>query len=557
MKILSSTATLEKYGITEPCEEILLGKSEICDGIVSIDFKCVKYPYDFCRMFTRDSAVQVTLDTGKTEKYLGQYCFNPFWARSVFGDDLSAEVKEMQYLLTKSTDKYVFVLPISNDKFNTTIKADGDNIKLCVNLLYSGAEFISGDIAVIVKDTNPYAAVKNGFKKAYDKGLIKTPPKDIKKYPEVLNKLGWCSWNAFYHDVTEEKLIAKLDEFKAKDIPVKWILIDDGWSEFADMKLKSIYEDRTKFPNGLKHTIERIKSEYGIEAVGVWHSLTGYWYGTDFNDDSIIQARYDRFIPKGYDFYSKWHTYLKEQGVDFVKVDCQGNTVEFLKNKEDALGTISEIFDGLEQSAKESFDFMINCMGMNNINSLNHKSSVLLRSSDDFYPKKEDGFYNHALDNIYNSVFYNELFYCDFDMWWSKHFGAKQNAVLRFMSGGPVYMSDEVNGSDSEYIKIFTDIDGSFMRPQNALRTTYDWLFGFDKILKAFNKVDDGYIITAFSFSESGTATLSQSDIGIKCDTEVTELFSNEVFTLKNDEKVDIIMDKNDVKLYKLCPKLK
>lgn len=557
MKILSSTATLEKYGITEPCEEILLGKSEICDGIVSIDFKCVKYPYDFCRMFTRDSAVQVTLDTGKTEKYLGQYCFNPFWARSVFGDDLSAEVKEMQYLLTKSTDKYVFVLPISNDKFNTTIKADGDNIKLCVNLLYSGAEFISGDIAVIVEDTNPYAAVKNGFKKAYDKGLIKTPPKDRKKYPEVLNKLGWCSWNAFYHDVTEEKLIAKLDEFKAKDIPVKWILIDDGWSEFADMKLKSIYEDRTKFPNGLKHTIERIKSEYGIEAVGVWHSLTGYWYGTDFNDDSIIQARYDRFIPKGYDFYSKWHTYLKEQGVDFVKVDCQGNTVEFLKNKEDALGTISEIFDGLEQSAKESFDFMINCMGMNNINSLNHKSSVLLRSSDDFYPKKEDGFYNHALDNIYNSVFYNELFYCDFDMWWSKHFGAKQNAVLRFMSGGPVYMSDEVNGSDSEYIKIFTDKDGSFKRPQNALRPTYDCLFGFDKILKAFNKVDDGYIITAFSFSESGTATLSQSDIGIKCDTEVTELFSNEVFTLKNDEKVDIIMDKNDVKLYKLCPKLK
>lgn len=557
MKILSSTATLEKYGITEPCEEILLGKSEICDGIVSIDFKCVKYPYDFCRMFTRDSAVQVTLDTGKTEKYLGQYCFNPFWARSVFGDDLSAEVKEMQYLLTKSTDKYVFVLPISNDKFNTTIKADGDNIKLCVNLLYSGAEFISGDIAVIVEDTNPYAAVKNGFKKAYDKGLIKTPPKDRKKYPEVLNKLGWCSWNAFYHDVTEEKLIAKLDEFKAKDIPVKWILIDDGWSEFADMKLKSIYEDRTKFPNGLKHTIERIKSEYGIEAVGVWHSLTGYWYGTDFNDDSIIQARYDRFIPKGYDFYSKWHTYLKEQGVDFVKVDCQGNTVEFLKNKEDALGTISEIFDGLEQSAKESFDFMINCMGMNNINSLNHKSSVLLRSSDDFYPKKEDGFYNHALDNIYNSVFYNELFYCDFDMWWSKHFGAKQNAVLRFISGGPVYMSDEVNGSDSEYIKIFTDKDGSFKRPQNALRPTYDCLFGFDKILKAFNKVDDGYIITAFSFSESGTATLSQSDIGIECDTEVTELFSNEVFTLKNDEKVDIIMDKNDVKLYKLCPKLK
>ncbi len=550
MKLINQTATLEKYGITQPKEDILKGNTIINDGVVRIDFECIKYPYDFCRMFTRDSAVQITINIGKIEKYLGQYCFNPFWARPVFGDNLSQERKEMQYLLAKTEKDYVFVFPISNDKFNTTIKADGDNITLCVNMLYSGAELVNGEITVITTAADPYAAVKQGVKKAYDKGLIKTPPKEGKKYPEVLNKLGWCSWNAFYHDVTEEKLIQKLEEFKTKEIPVKWILIDDGWSEFSDMKLLSIYEDKTKFPNGLGHTIERIKKEYNIEAVGVWHSLTGYWYGTEFEDDTVIKARHDRFIPKGYEFYSKWHSYLKNQGVDFVKVDCQGNTVEFLKNRAGALGTISDIFDGLERSAEENFDFMINCMGMNNINSLNHKSSVLLRSSDDFYPEKEDGFYNHALDNIYNSVFYNELFYCDFDMWWSKHFGAKQNAVLRFASGGPVYMSDEIDASSNEYIRLFTDSDGKFKKPLDALRPTYDCLFSFDKVLKAFNKTEDGYIVAAFTFNEYGKSTISASDIGKTCDFEVTEILSGESFMLKSGDYLDISMDINDVKLY-------
>ena len=549
MQIIETSGLLEKYGRVEFNGEYLQGVAKLFDNCVNINSNCVAYPYDYCRMFTRDNAIQVTLDIGKTEKFLGQYCFNPFWARSTFGDDLSKETKEMQYLLTKSKDKYVFVLPISNDKFNTTIKADGDNIKLCVNLLYSGAESISGDIAVIVEDNDAYTAVKQGYKIAYDKGLIKTPPKEGKKYPEVLNKIGWCSWNAFYHDVTEEKLIAKLDEFKTKDIPVKWILIDDGWSEFSDMKLLSIYEDKTKFPNGLKKTIEKIKTEYGIEAVGVWHSLTGYWYGTKFKDNTVIQARNDRVIPKGYDFYSKWHIYLKEQGVDFVKVDCQGNTMEFLKNTEGALGIISEIFDGLEKSAEENFGFMINCMGMNNINSLNHKSSVILRSSDDFYPQKDDGFYKHLLDNVYNSVFYNELFYCDFDMWWSKHIGAKQNAVLRFMSGGPVYISDEIGDSDNEYIKLFTDENGIFKRPKNALRPTYDCIFGFDKVLKTFNEFENEYIIALFAFSDGGTATISPKDFGQTGDYNVKSVLSNNEFQI-GDTGIEVQLSANDVEIY-------
>ena len=555
MEIAKYRGSLEKYGIIEPDNDRINGDARIDkDGdteYVQFNMECLLCSYDYCRMFTRDGAVQITLDCGKIDRYSAQYCFNPFWTRPVYGTDVDEIDKEMQYILLESGDNYIFILPVSNNKFNTTIVSQDGKLTLWVNMLYSGAEHISGTAAVITTDTDPYMSIKKGFRTAYNKGLIKTPPRDCKKYPDVLNKLGWCSWDAFHHDISEEKLINKLEEFKAKGIPVKWVLIDDGWSQFKDDKLLSIYEDREKFPDGLKHTINRMKTEYGLEAVGVWHSLTGDWFGTAYEVDTVMESRKGRVIPKGYEFYSKWHSYLREQGVDFIKVDSQGNTVEFLKNTYNALGLISEIFDGLEKSAEENFDFMINCMGMNNINSLNHKSSVLLRSSDDFYPKKDDAFYNHAVDNIYNSVFYNELFYCDYDMWWSKHFAAKQNAVLRYMSGGPVYTSDEPDGSDNEYIRMFTADDGSFKRPKNALRPTYDCLFGFDKVLKAFNETDDGYFVTAFTFGDRGRTTVQSSDFGGHGNYEVTEFFSKEHFILSDGESKDIDLCSNDAKIYK------
>ena len=118
------------------------------------------------------------------------------------------------------------------------------------------------------------------------------------------------------------------------------------------------------------------------------------------------------------------------------------------------------------------------------------------------------------------------------------------------MSGGPVYTSDESDGSDSEYIGMFTADDGSFKRPKNALRPTYDCLFGFDKVLKAFNETDDGYLVTAFTFGDSGRTTVQSSDFGGHGNYEVTEFFSKEQFILSDGESKDIDLCSNDVKIY-------
>ncbi len=543
--------TLEQYGKKEFDGEYITGEAHITQNnevkYLEITAKCIPEPYNYSRIFEKNNAVTVVCSCESAEEFMGQHVFSPFWASPVFTEDFKKGTS-VQYLLIKRKNDYMFILPISNEHYNTTISCGDDCININVNMPSGGFDSISGTIAVISTAKDPYDAIKNSFIGV--EKLIKTPRKIHKEFPEILNYLGWCSWNAFYHDVTEDKIIRKLSEFKEKNIPIKWILIDDGWSQTQDMKLLSIFEDKNKFPNGLKHTINLVKSEYGIEKVGVWHSFTGYWYGTDFENEDTQIARHNRFIPNGYEFFSKWHTYLKKQGVDFVKVDCQGNAVEFLKNRPEAFSLLSEIYNGLEDSASENFDFIINCMGMNNINSFNHKSSVLQRSSDDFYPDKQDSFRTHAMCNIYNSVFVDELFYCDFDMWQSEHFDAKRNAFLRFASGGPVYLSDELNKSDSKYIDLFTDTTGRFERPLDALKPTYDCLFGFKNILKAFNRTKNGYLIVVYNFGEEQKTEISSKDFGENRNFKMSEYLSGTQYTISNNQPVNITISKDDVKLF-------
>ncbi|WP_348243384.1 Sip1-related alpha-galactosidase, partial [Salmonella enterica] len=45
----------------------------------------------------------------------------------------------------------------------------------------------------------------------------------------MLNWFGWCTWDAFYTDVTEEGVKQGLESFEIGGIPPKFVIIDDGW----------------------------------------------------------------------------------------------------------------------------------------------------------------------------------------------------------------------------------------------------------------------------------------------------------------------------------------
>ena len=557
MKIVECKAYLERYGETNIDNKFVEGKMTIVEKedyfLLDVNVNCIFNPYVYQRCLSKDISASVTVEFDNIDKVLVQKITDPFWSRYEFLNKTTNFSAEGQAMLMKCKDKYACILPLISKEFKASITGSKLNncVKINISKMSCGCNKINGTVAVITESSDPYDAVGKAYEKAVLRGLITTPLKKDKSYPTILEKLGWCTWNAFYHDVSEAGIIEKMEEFKAKKIPVKWVLIDDGWSEYSDLKLHSIYEDKTKFPSGLKGTIEILKKEYDIEAVGVWHAMTGYWQGVKDSMTNITAANGDTYVPCGYEFYSKWHKYLKEQGVDFLKIDAQGNIVEFLNGRDNALEKIFEIQSGLEQSVFENFDFMINCMGTNNINMFNRKNSVLVRNSDDFFPQKEDALKNHVLQNAYNAVFNDNLYYCDYDMWWSNHFEAEQNAALRAISGGPFYLSDAVGESNEKIINKFVNQNGEILRYDNAAKPTADCLFGIDNILKIYNTYGKNGIVAVFSFEIGGKVQIGANDFGGKGDYIVTEIFSGDSYRLNEKELIDVELNANSVKMFR------
>ena len=538
--------------------------------IVKCDISTIAYPYDYFRCFDTYSGIILEFMAEENTKIKGLAIerFNPFWTKPVFFDDFSQVTDNTHQVLIENGNEYIHIMPISGATIQTcACKSENKNIlTLRAGAYFGGSTKLSGALAVISKGDNPYKTVEKSYNMACENEIILTPLKAKKTYPKHLEGLGWCTWNAFYHDVTAEGIEKKLIEFREKNIPIKWIMIDDGWAMTEDFKLKSGCVDKNKFPDGLKAFIKHIKQKYGIEYVGIWHSFTGYWFGIDkngelYNKDSDLFTEHNSGLvlpgnsfDQAYKFYSDWHKYLKDEGIDFLKVDCQGNALQFYKNTKGVGEAVVNLHNALEKSVMENFGgVMINCMGMGNLDMFSRQSSAVIRNSDDFFPDKEDGFLSHITQNAYNAVFNDNLYMCDFDMWWTKHISAKQSSVLRAISGGPVYVSDEVGNTDREYLMPIIDENGKIIRCDNAAKPTADCLFEnpHDGILKLFNTIGESIVIAVFNLSD----TKKKTKINLKDIYAIDNYHMYRYFAKAYDDFADgfeIEVEANDVEIINL-----
>ena len=501
--------------------------ADICEAEITLQTE------DGYALASKDSVYADIFLDREIKDALSRKMNSPFWTSPEFETDFSKLSYDIQNMLIKTEDDYVAVLPLCNDSFISCIGASDDKstIRLYLSKFFEGSDSLGGIAAVFAKDKNPHKAVEKAYEYAAKEGYIKTKLKREKKLDEMYYGFGWCTWDAFYKEVSEENILKKLEEFKTKNIPVKWVMIDDGWSTLTGENLtvlRGFEADSTKFPNGLGGCIKRLKEEYGIEKVGVWHAFTGCWNGVEYGSDlyekqkqNLVKSTDGYYIPNGkkaYDFFDSWYTYLKSQGVDFVKIDAQGCTPGKIMNKDNFSKRYIDMHLAVEEAAKKHFDSnVINCMGMSNADLYFRPYTSLARNSDDFYPNKENGFETHIMQNAYNTVFHRNLFYCDFDMWWTTHINAKQSSVLRAISGGPIYVSDKIGESSEEFIAPLTDDNGRLLICDNAALPTDDCLFKdcSGDVLKIYNTVGDEGVVAIFNLSdEKKSVSVGVEDFG-------------------------------------------
>lgn len=481
------------------------------------------------------------LQLSKPMRITGVYQHKQWWTRPFFTDQFAEIPDRSQLVLLEYQEFTVCLLAICGDIYRTDLRGteDGSGVTVRLSSNERGRRTVESPALVMTWGTDPYDCISRAGERAVR--LVGHPEmlRKNRRYPAVFEKLGWCTWDAFYHEVSAQGITEKLEELKAKKIPVQWVLIDDGWSEvdYETSRLKTLDADPVKFPEGLSGIVRRIKKDYRIPYVGVWHAVTGYWSGLEkdspadrcFAGNTATTAD-GRILPapdrrKAYGFYDTWHGYLKSHcDIDFVKVDGQSNLTVFYEGH-DSCGRVSnEIQNGLNASAAVHFDnAIINCMGMAPEDVWHRPSSMVTRTSDDFVPRVPHGFREHAIQNAYSSLWTGLFYTGDWDMFFSEHPENRQNSILRAISGGPVYTSDAVGHSDPAYLLPLVLSDGTVLRCDGIGLPTRDSLFR-DPVgeggaaLKIFNHRDGVYYIAAFNIRRdeaSCKARISVNDIPV------------------------------------------
>ncbi len=558
----------------------LCGKNVNGSFILSLDTTLTHDHTQVRSTFEGDDSAIISFDSFNAP-VMANYQYSPWWTAPCFADSIGGINDKSLSVLVNLQDEYLHFYPMCDGNFRTCLKGEGDRAALCVSIRSTGYSHISGVVMSVGVGDDPYKTVKDNMANAFGSVAYPIPMKDGREDIDALSLLGWCTYDAFYREVTHDKIIEKLKEFKQNNIPIRLLLIDSGWFVHNEDGTKGnsavdLHANPEKFPKGIKGLIEEAKRDYGIEKVGIWHGLSVIWQGIEkgspaYNElkDCLVELDSGFCFPafereKAYRFYSYWHSYLAGEGIDFIKVDLQGEMPKMAENILDVNSAMKNIHAGFEQSAAEHFSSrVINCMGMGQENVQSRILSGVARNSNDFFPNKENGFADHFLENAYNSVYHGNIYYCDFDMWWTQHESAHQSALLRAVSGGPVYVSDKIGCTSPEELVKLADKRGVLYRCDNNGCVCRDNLFSNPtqaaSLAKMFNMSGSAGLVAAFNIDSEGntvSGSVSPHDVeGIEGDKFLCCLQSSgKTAILERDGEIELSLSKNEGELAIFVP---
>ncbi|MBR4960977.1 MAG: hypothetical protein IKY52_08785 [Clostridia bacterium] len=514
-------------------------------------------------------ALTFGLDLSGTEAVLDSHHYGPWWMMCGWPEKAEDLQPKTQNFLLQKEGRHISIVPLTGDVFRC--EADGEGLHLDSGC--GGFTAFHGAFLTVTESSDPFAAVEENYRFARENGGIRVPLRGERAYPAIFEKFGWCTWDAFYKEVTAEKIYEKLREFREKNVPVHWIIIDAGWSTFHERLLVDFPADPVKFPEGLAGCIRRCKEEFGIEQVGVWHTFNAYWDGVEPGSpaskayaDALMLTETGLLVPhddpeKAIRFWDGWHGYLASCGVDFVKVDNQSSTHKYLAGTVSTTAGAVRAHAVLEKSIEKHFGgVVINCMGMDMENVLARPASGIARNSDDFYPQKENGFAQHIKQNLYCALWHDKLYHCDFDMWWSGKAAPVQSGVLRAISGGPVYVSDKIGETDRNGVLPVVGADGLIYRMDQAAMPTADCLYvdceAAGRLMKAWNRKDDAFALAVFNISRREITETFSLDVvpGLTGEYAAYEFFTKEYRLVQAETAITLTLPEDGVRCWSLYP---
>jgi hypothetical protein len=428
------------------------------------------------------------------------------------------EDKDAQFFLWKYTDgSYAALLPLLGKGYVSSIGKYNGSIGSKAYHTVDGHNESEVPILALAFGSDPNQVVENIYRASLGMSDQLDSLKNQKSYPSLWKQLGWCSWNSMGHEVSHDTLIQAAESFTEHGIPIRWMLIDDGWSSVTGRsgKLTHFEPDNVKFPHGLKSTITQLKERYGIQSLGVWHTLNGYWAGID--PDSALGIKYREklhaytdkvtwteeapsvfFLPSpleglGQVFFEDWYTFLRGEGIDFIKVDNQLIAQKVADKVLPHSNTALHLQRHFQEPAQKHFGGkVLNCMCLTHDVLQHLGTSSVARSSEDYFPDNHSFHLKagneavHVYNNILNNVWLHPLVWTDFDMFQSHREHGKYHALARILNNGPVYVTDYPNQHNIALLQAMCLADGTVLQSESPL-------LPLDKCL--FQTIDHGILL--------------------------------------------------------------
>ncbi|MCE0484863.1 MAG: alpha-galactosidase [Methylacidiphilales bacterium] len=441
-------------------------------------------------------------------RWLALERYIPWWPRPVFGRGSEAAQGEFFMVLWEREEAggYAVALPLVDGNVRGILRGGSEGWSIHTPEKDPLPE--KATLFFVATGNDPIALVQWAMRKIAERlGTFRL--RTEKPLPRWVDYLGWCTWDAFYLEVSEEKVLEGLASFKAGGLSPRVLILDGGWQDEKDNLLVSFGPNAERFPNGLKVMVDRARDEYGVKIFGVWHTLQGFWDGV--LPDGELAKRYQiicsenaaanmpdpapkkRYLVSPKDvgrFFDDYHRFLRDQGVSMVKVDNQASLDHFSTSEVPPTSTMRAYQYALQDSEFAHFQGEgLHCMS-NTTDAVYHfRSANVWRSSQDFFPAEPKTFVEHIFNNALNAVWVQNFALPDWDMFQSSHPAGAFHAAARAISGGPIYVSDKPDSHDFDLLAKLTICGGKILRCQQPALPALDSIFEDGRIVRRVTKI--------------------------------------------------------------------
>ena len=466
-------------------------------------------------------------------RFVSCYRYDPYWMTPATGDRAAQVPVDTQYLLFEREDGgHVLMVPLVDDPFHVSLEGTEEGLFAVLDTGDPDTKSACCLVAYIAMAADPYELIARAARQVCERLGVGRLRVD-KPCPDFVNDFGWCTWDAFYREVSRADVGRGLESFRRGGVEPHFMILDDGWQNTTDDtnegRLRSFAANH-KFDGGLGPTVDLAKGRYRIRTFLVWHTVHGYWGGADsealaeyapkrtlrwYCPEVLAHApgmnaeycgayasvpEQDRLAS----FYRDYHRALAAEGVDGVKVDNQASAEGLSVGRGGRVRELAAVRSGLEASARQHFSGrLMNCMSGSSEMFYFAADSMLTRTSADFWPQRPASHGLHLCVNAWVSLWFGEFVQPDWDMFQSGHPAGAFHAAARAISGGPIYVSDKPDGQDFALLRRLVLSDGTIPRCRDIARPTPDCLYRDPThaplLLKLFNENGGSYVVGVFN----------------------------------------------------------